>query len=272
MRQITPGIRPAIIGVLAAHTPGAPWIASEEPVEWFRHTAENAWLIPFDPTLIDRWASTELSYEDDAGGASTFEIKPSFRDAFSLHDKLGLGYQLQLPFKQNDNGSDHVSGVGDFEARVGLVGRFLPTLRWGAAINTRFDSASEPALGDQAFQLKSIFAVRWDTTDRITLGFNTEYTFTPCDEGAFDVSNLELKFPFAVRLSEHWGRRSHLQARVKFSNQRSQADLGPRRQLCLWPRTQIRAFLRARAATHFPRPRPEGLLGIHLPFPITCYA
>ncbi|MGB6222471.1 hypothetical protein [Haloferula sp.] len=199
-----PAIRPAVAGVLAAQTPSTTLIAREEPIEWFRHTMENAWLTPFDPTLIDRWVSAELSYEEDRGGASTIEFKSSFRDAFHLHNGIGLGYQLQVPLKQNDDGNSHVSGLGDFEARVGLVGRFLPTLRWGAGVNAKFDSASDPALGDQAFQLKSIFILRWDTTDRITLGIDAEYTFTPSDAGIYDVRTLELKFPFAVRLSGQW--------------------------------------------------------------------
>ena len=178
--------------------------AAEKSPEWYAHSITNAWLQNYDPTLVSRRIASEFSYEDDAGGRSTYKIDTTFRGAYPIAKDIAFGYQLEQPFKWVDTGTDNVSGLGDFECRTGLVGRFSPTLRWGTALNFEFDTASDSALGSNALLLRPITGIRWDATDHLNLGVNVEYTFTPADEGSDDTSALELKFPVAFKISDQW--------------------------------------------------------------------
>jgi hypothetical protein len=71
-------------------------------------------------------------------------------------------------------------------------------------MNAQIDSATDYLLGDHAFILRPIAALRWDFNAITTLGINVEYSFTPLDEDADDVSALELKFPVAFKINEDW--------------------------------------------------------------------
>ena len=88
------------------------------------------------------------------------------------------------------------AGIDDLDAEA--------TMRYGIGLNAAFDTASDPALGDNALVLRPILAFRWDASERINLGLNVEYNFTPCNEGDYDQSSLELKFPLVVKLNEDW--------------------------------------------------------------------
>lgn len=58
--------------------------AGEHAPEWFEHACENAWLLPYDTTLINRCSFAEFSYED-RDDISSFELK--FPAVFKLPDQ-----------------------------------------------------------------------------------------------------------------------------------------------------------------------------------------
>ena len=66
------------------------------------------------------------------------------------------------------------------------------------------ETATDPLLGDNAFILRPITALRWDFNASVTLGINVEYNFTPMDDEANDVSALEVKFPVAFKINDDW--------------------------------------------------------------------
>jgi hypothetical protein len=182
----------------------APLHAAEPAGQWFDHAVERAWVENYDPTLITRRVLTELSFEDRGSDDEVWKIENSLRWGIPLHEGLALGLQAMVPVKWQESGDDDLSGLGDLEVRTGLVGRISPTLRWGFGLNAAFDTAAEPGLGADAFVLRPIAAIRWDFNERIQLGFNLEYNVTPADEGANDVSQLELKFPLVLKLTDRW--------------------------------------------------------------------
>ena len=182
----------------------APLHAAEPAGRWFDHAVERAWVENYDPTLITRRVLAELSFEDHGGDEEIWKIENSFRWGVPLREGLALGVQALVPVKWQESAGDDLSGLGDFEMRTGLVGRISPTLRWGFGVNAVFDTAAEPGLGADAFVLRPIAAMRWDCSERINVGFNLEYNVTPADEGSHDVSQLELKFPVVIKLSDRW--------------------------------------------------------------------
>lgn len=182
----------------------SPVQAAESGGRWFDHAAERAWVQNYDPTLITRRVLTELSFEDRGSDDEIWKIENSLRWGVPLRDGLALGFQAMVPVKWRESGGDDLSGIGDIELRTGFVGRISPTLRWGFGLNAEFDTATEPGLGADAFILRPIAAIRWDFNERLNLGFNVEYNVTPADEDAADVSQLELKFPVVLKLSDRW--------------------------------------------------------------------
>ena len=193
--------RTAVLLVFAGHQAAT---AAQTTPEWFAHTRENAWLNAYDPTLIGRRLLSEFSYENDAGDAEFWKLETSLRWAIPIHKDLAFGMQALIPVKWNDTATASESGIGDLELRTGLVGRISPTLRYGIGLNAEFDTAADSSLGDNALALRPITAIRWDVARHVNIGLNLEYTFTPRDEGADDISEFELKFPLVVKLNDDW--------------------------------------------------------------------
>jgi hypothetical protein len=163
-----------------------------------------AWLERYDPTLISSRFSADFGYESYEDDSDLYKLENTVRWGIPLHDGHALGFQVLLPMKWRETTTDDAFGLGDLELRGGGVGRLSPSLRYGLGANAVLDSASDPLLGDNAFILRPTAALRWDLNPVCTLGINIEYNFTPLDEGANDVSALEVKFPVAFKFNEDW--------------------------------------------------------------------
>lgn len=57
---------------------------------WFEKTRENAWLLPYDTTLITRRALSELSYESHDNDDEFWKIETSLRGAYALGEDLAF--------------------------------------------------------------------------------------------------------------------------------------------------------------------------------------
>lgn len=164
----------------------------------------RAWLERYDPTLVSSRYFGEFIYESYDDDSELFKLENTTRWGIPLRDGHALGFQFMLPLKWRETATDEAFGLGDLEVRGGIVGRISPTLRYGLGVNAQFDSATDSLLGDHAFILRPIAALRWDYNAAITLGINVEYNVTPLDEEANDVSALEVKFPVAFRINDDW--------------------------------------------------------------------
>jgi hypothetical protein len=164
----------------------------------------RAWLERYDPTLISSRYFGEVSYENYGDGSELCKLENTMRWGIPLNHDRALGFQVMLPMKWRDTATDDASGAGDLELRTGIVGRLSPTLRYGLAVNAVLETATDSLLSDNAFILRPIAALRWDCNSVITLGINVEYNVTPRDEGADDVSALEVKLPVAFKINDRW--------------------------------------------------------------------
>ena len=164
----------------------------------------RAWLERYDPTLISSRYFGEFSYENYDDDSELWKLENTMRWGIPLKDDHALGLQFMLPLKWRETTTAEAFGLGDLELRAGVVGRLAPTVRYGLGVNAVLETATDSLLSDNAFILRPIAALRWDFNAITTLGINVEYNFTPLDEGANDVSALELKFPMAFRFNEVW--------------------------------------------------------------------
>jgi hypothetical protein len=165
---------------------------------------DRAWLERYDPTLISSRYSGDFSYESAGGDLEIYKMENTLRWGIPLSDGHALGIQAVLPVKWRDSATSDDFGLGDLELRTGIVGRLAPTLRYGLGLNAVLDTATDSLLGDNAFILRPIAALRWDFNEATTFGINVEYNVTPLDEEENDVSALEVKFPVAFRINDDW--------------------------------------------------------------------
>ena len=185
-----------LLGMASVATAAAPDGRLFEP--------SRAWLERYDPTLISSRFFTEAIYESYDDDSDLYKIENTLRWGTPLNDDQALGIQAMLPVKWRETTTDDEFGLGDLEVRTGIFGRVAPTLRYGLAVNAVLETASDSLLSDNAFVLRPIAALRWDFNAATTLGINVEYNVTPLDEGANDVSALEVKFPVAFKINEDW--------------------------------------------------------------------
>lgn len=164
----------------------------------------RAWLERYDPTLISSRCFSEFAFESYDGDGDLYKIENTLRWGIPWRDDYAFGIQAMLPLKWREVVGDEAFGLGDLELRGGIVGRISPTLRYGLAVNAVLETATDSLLGDHAFVLRPITALRWDFNAAVTLGINVEYNFTPMDDESNDVSALEVKFPVAFKINEDW--------------------------------------------------------------------
>ena len=164
----------------------------------------RAWLERYDPTLISSRYFSEFVFESYNSDGDLYKNEHTVRWGIPWRDDHAFGIQAMLPVKWREVAGDEEFGLGDLELRTGIVGRLAPTLRYGLAVNAVLDTATDSLLGDDAFVLRPITALRWDWNAVVTLGINVEYNFTPFDEDASDVSALEVKFPVAFKINDDW--------------------------------------------------------------------
>jgi hypothetical protein len=183
-----------------------PGIARAEriPGQLFDNFPERAWLESYDPTLISSRVFSEFIYESYDTDTDVFKIENTLRWGIPLNSDVAFGFQVMLPTKWVETADDDEFGFGDLEARAGVVGRISSCVRYGIGVNAVMDTATDDLLGDDAFVLRPTVAIRWDVTNRVTIGYNIEYNVTPSDEGESDVSALELKFPVVFKISDDW--------------------------------------------------------------------
>ncbi len=147
-----------------------------------------------------------MEYEDNRDGSANARLLWNLRWAWPIKENLVFGAQLELPLRWADNSGDQDLGFGAIETRFGIVDRITPGLRWALALNMKLPTASSEelgqGLGDGVFEMRPIAGMRWEMSQRIEVGVNVEYGFTPRDEGDQSVSGLELKFPVALKLTE----------------------------------------------------------------------
>ncbi len=83
--------------------------------EWFEHTPDNAWLLPYDTTLISRRAFAELSYEshDDnfLNESDRHRLELGATRLWGPENQFAFSFSLEVPLVSESLDYKLVSGL-----------------------------------------------------------------------------------------------------------------------------------------------------------------
>jgi hypothetical protein len=178
--------------------------AESDDQSWFKAVGPRDWLVNYDPTLLGSRLYQETSYEQDRGGDYTLELRNEVRLARGALDNVAVGAQLGLPLKWARNSGGEISGLADYETRAGFVVRLARHFRWGCGLNVKIPTPTGTVLDGPWTELRPITAVSWDVCERLNLGINAAYYFTPANTGPDGTNKLEITLPVACKISEAW--------------------------------------------------------------------
>ncbi|MEY4484233.1 MAG: hypothetical protein RL693_1685, partial [Verrucomicrobiota bacterium] len=115
-----------------------------------------------DPTILKSRVKLTNEYVDRDFGASKNTTKLNLAYAFGDSDLRDWTVQLDLPlvaYRAGDLTSpSDATGFGDIEMRVGHVFDRDGVFRWAAGLESQFNTASDPSLGDGVFRLSPMVA------------------------------------------------------------------------------------------------------------------
>lgn len=119
-----------------------------------------------DPTVLRSRVKVTNEFIEQAFDGSKNTTKLLLSYAFGNAARRDWTVQLDLPlvaYRAGDQGgAADATGFGDVEMRVGHVFDAEGVLRWGLGVETRFNTAAQPQLGDDVFRLSplAVFAVQ----------------------------------------------------------------------------------------------------------------
>jgi hypothetical protein len=131
--------------------------------------------------------------------------------------------RLKLPFvyeRSNEaSGRADIGGLGDIEVGTGTAFRLDSTWRTGGGVELHADTASEPALAEKVWRLKSFWGIAHDFTDWFTLTFNAEYNHSIAEQhNVVPHRYLELSLPGVIILPYNWSIFAKYKTKIDFEN------------------------------------------------------
>ncbi len=176
-----------------------------------------------DQTIIGNRVSlgSDWSQYRDGAEKATWTLAGLWGWPISDWQDWGVRFKLPFVYQRSDEASDHaeVGGVGDFEIGTGPAFRLNDTWRTGGGIELHGDTASDRALAESVWRLKTGWGVSHDITDWLTLTFNADYSHSIVEK--HDVqpqSYFELALPATLILPNDWSISARYKATVDFEN------------------------------------------------------
>src|SRR5437773_1996396 len=129
-----------------------------------------------DRTIIQSnvWLDTEWDQFKEGAEKATWTLAGLWGWPVSDRQDWAVRFKLPLVYNRSDEPSSHadIGGVGDVEIGTGTAFRLKDTWRTGGGIELHADTASNLALGENAWRLKPVWGIAHDVTDWLTLTFN----------------------------------------------------------------------------------------------------
>lgn len=200
--DLTPSARFSLAALVAGKAlvsfAGEP--STNSVVEWFDTLR--------DPTVLSSRAGLAYEYADQQQGAFGNKLTPSGSYAFGVEGQRDWVISAQLPFyhyEPGDSGGERATGVGDFKIGFGHILDGTGRFRWGLGFAATFDTASEPQIGDGAFQLAPIWGGGYRFSPDFELVANVQYNASITEaSGRRPINSLELKPALLKILPHHW--------------------------------------------------------------------
>jgi hypothetical protein len=176
-----------------------------------------------DQTIIGNRISLGFDWGEYKHGAEKATWTLAGLWGWRVNDAEDWGVRFRLPFayQRSDEASGHaeVGGVGDFEIGTGPAFRLSDTWRTAGGIELHGDTASDRALAENVWRLKSGWGVSHDVTKWLTLTFNADYNHSIVEnEDVRPNKYLELSFPATLLLPDHWSIGTRYKATIDFQN------------------------------------------------------
>ncbi len=176
-----------------------------------------------DQTIIGNRVSLGSDWGEFKHGAekATWTLAGLWGWHVSDSEDWGVRFELPFAYQRSDEGSGHaeVGGVGDFEIGTGPAFRLTDTWRTGGGIELHTDTASDLALAENVWRLKSGWGVSHDVTNWLTLTFNADYNHSIAENDDVRPHRyLELSLPSTLILPGKWSIGTRYRATVDFQN------------------------------------------------------
>jgi len=160
-----------------------------------------------DPTVIHSRLRVANEFIDREAGAWQNKTTFSGTYGFGFEEQNDSRLTLSVPVVEYNagrvSGSNDASGLGDIELLIAHV--FDPTgrFRWGLGVETAFDTATEPQLGDERVRLSPIAGFAWRFSPQVKFQTFIQYNQSVAKEA--DVKNQQdLEFKPSLEVDLPW--------------------------------------------------------------------
>ena len=177
-----------------------------------------------DPTVLNSRIALSNEFKDQEFDSYKDTATLSLAYAFGRSARRDWTAQVDLPIVHYDaghvTGAESATGFGDIEIRLGHVFRSEGHFRWAAGVETEFDTAGGPPLGDGVFRVSPIVAFvvqpcrtfKFQTFVQFNQSFITETGVAEEQEIHLKPAiNLDLpaSFYFYTEFEETWSLHAH---------------------------------------------------------------
>jgi hypothetical protein len=175
-----------------------------------------------DPTILRprSWADTERSSFRDS--STDLDVTLGKLWSWRLSPAQDWALRLKLPLRTHQAGDEagdsNKQGIGDVKAAIGTAVRLDESWRAGGGIEMRFPTATDEALGANAWRPMVFGVVAWDITPTLTFSPSIEYSKSIAEEnGAAPQRYAEFFFPLTV-VAGRWSVTPRYEFKVDYAN------------------------------------------------------
>ena len=176
-----------------------------------------------DQTIIESRILLDTEWDHFTEGAERVTWAMAGLWGWRVNEREDWAVRLRLPFIYSRSGEASgradIGDVGDLEFGTGTAFRLSNTWRAGTGIELHGDTASDPALGEGVWRLKSFWGIAHDFTHWLTLTFAAEYNHSVAER--HDVASqryLDLSLPATFILPDDWSIFAKYKATIDFES------------------------------------------------------
>jgi hypothetical protein len=176
-----------------------------------------------DQTIIGTNVSLDSEWDHFKDGVekATWTLTGLWGWPVSEWEDWGIRFKLPFAYQRSDAASGHaeVGGLGDLEIGTGPAFRLNDTWRTGGGIELHTDTASDRALAEKVWRLKTGWGVAHDFTKWLSASFNADYNHSIAERDDVRPQRyLELSLPATVIFPQAWSISAKYKTGVDFEN------------------------------------------------------
>ncbi len=175
-----------------------------------------------DPTVLHSRVKLTNEYTDREFGISRNKTKLNLSHAFGNAARRDWTVQLDFPlvaYRAGDfAGAPDATGIGDIEMRIGHVVDAEGFFRWAVGIETQFNTAAQPQLGDGVFRISPLLAFALEPSRVFKFQTNIQFDQSMVTEtGVNEQQDFKVKPAVTFKLPEKFY--AHVETELKWNTQ-----------------------------------------------------